>query len=178
MVPKWGNLVNREATLELVRGLIDLEVISLAIKGHPRPEDGSPDPLRTDPSINWGRVHDLTAVDSVAAIAAADVVIDVGSSIGLEAVMQGKVLINPSYIHDFKTLFDEVTGSCVVPRDVDEVTGYLRAHVAGSPHGVGEGAYRELLRHGVYGSREEPFDVIGTYAERLRELAGAGSRQA
>ena len=175
MVPKWARHVDKRATLDLVRRLQELDGISLAIKGHPRPEDGSADPLRDDPQVDWRRIHDVAAVDSVSLIAAADVVIDVGSSIGIEVVMQGKVLVNPGYIHDFWTLFDEVPDSCVVARSAGEVVAYLRAHQAGNPHHVSEAAYRELLRRGVYGSRPEPFDVLGAYSRRVRALAGAPS---
>ncbi|HTX47075.1 MAG TPA: hypothetical protein VMD48_12370 [Solirubrobacteraceae bacterium] len=177
MVPKWANFVDRDATRALVRRLSSLDWISFAIKGHPRPEDGSTDPLHEDPEIDWSRITDVTAVDSVSVIAAADVVVDVGSSIGIEAVMQGKVLINPSYIHDFWTFFDEVRDSCVIAGSADEVVAYLRRHAAGVPHQVTDEAYRELLRRGVYGSQPEPFDVIGTYCERVKTLAHPTNRR-
>jgi hypothetical protein len=171
MVPKWANHVDREATLELVKRLQAVDEISLSIKGHPRREDGSADPLRDDSDIDWTRIHDVTNADSVSVIAAADVVVDVGSSIGIEVVMQRKVLVNPSYIHDFWTFFDEVADSCVVAGSADDVVRYLLAHVSGSPHEVSASAYAELLRRGVYGSRNEPYDVIGAYCERVRALA-------
>jgi hypothetical protein len=177
MVPKWGNRVDREATLGLVRRLSRQRGISLAIKGHPRPEDGSADPLRDDSEIVWTRVHDITEVDSVSAIAASDVVVDAGSSIGIEVVMQGKVLINPRFLHDFWTLFDDVAGSCVVANGADDVIAYLLAHAAGNRHVVTEPAYRELLRRGVYGSRTEPFDVLDAYCHRVRELAGQSNHK-
>jgi hypothetical protein len=70
--------------------------VSLALKAHPRPAAGGADLLRADPEIDWDAIHDVTPVDSVSLIRAADVVIDVGSSIGIETVMQGKVLVNPT----------------------------------------------------------------------------------
>jgi hypothetical protein len=107
----------------------------------------------------------------VSVIAAADVVIDVGSSIGIETVMQQKTLVNPSYLHRLSTLFDEVPDSCVVAPSADDVVAYLAAHAGGSPHRAGEAAYAELMRRAVYGSRPEPFDVIDTYYQRVRDLA-------
>jgi hypothetical protein len=118
-------------------------------------------------------VHDISSVDSVSAIAAADVVIDVGSSIGLEVVMQGKVLINPCYLHNFWTFFDDIDGSCVRAHSAEEVVAYLRHHAQGHRQPITESAYRELLRRGVYASRDEPFDVLGAYSRHVRELAGA-----
>jgi hypothetical protein len=173
MVPKWGNRVDADAVIALVKRLQELALVSLAVKGHPRPKDGSADPLRSHPELDWELIRDATDADSVSVIAAADVVIDVGSSIGIEAVMQHKTLVNPSYLHRLTTLFDEVPGSCVVAPSADQVVAYLEVHAAGSPHDAGEAAYAELMRRAVYGSRREPFDVIDTYYQRVRDLAVA-----
>ncbi|MGI8874025.1 MAG: hypothetical protein ACR2KP_06810, partial [Egibacteraceae bacterium] len=109
--------------------------------------------------------------NSVSIIREADVVIDVGSSIGIEVVMQDKVLVNPAYLHEIQTLFDTVPGSCVVAAGPDEVLDYLRAHARGERHRTSDVAREELLRHAVYGSQEKPYDVVGLYAQRVRALA-------
>ena len=171
MVPKWRNRVDAPATIELVGRLHALDAISLAVVGHPRKGQGADSPLRAAEGIDWSRVHDLSGRNSVSIIREADVVIDVGSSIGIEVVMQGKVLVNPTYLHEIETLFDTVDGCCVVARDGEEVVAYLRAHAAGRPHFTAPAARAELLRHAVYGSRAEPFDVAGLYADRVRALA-------
>ena len=172
MVPKWRNRASPEAACELLRRMQELDFVSLAVKSHPRKE-GAADPLHADPGIDWERIHDVSAVDSVPLIAASDVVIDVGSSIGIECVMQGKVLVNPSHLHGMRTLFDSIEGSCVQADTADEVVDYLRAHAAGDSHEVPEEAHAELLRRAVYGDRDEPFDVIALYAGRIRALARA-----
>lgn len=171
MVPKWGNNVDGEAVIELVRRLQELPEISLVVKGHPRPEDGSADPLRDDPAIDWSVVHDGTAADSVALIDAGDVVIDVGSSIGIEALTQGRLLVNPSYLHGITTLFDDVAGSCAVARGPEEVVAILRRCAAGHGPRITDEARDELLRRAVYASRPEPFDVLGAYVTNVRRLA-------
>jgi hypothetical protein len=174
MVPKWQNRVHPEAVVSLVKRLQSLPSVSLALKGHPRPADGGADRLRDDPEIDWSRIHDVTSVDSVSLIAASDVVIDIGSSIGIEVLMQGKVLVNPCYLHELTTLFDAIDGSCVVARDERDVVAYLERHAFGARHAVPGTAYDELLRRAVYGSRDEPFDVVRLYTDRIRELAAAG----
>src|SRR5439155_11097484 len=113
------------------------------------------------------------AIDSVPLIAASDVVIDVGSSIGIEVVMQGKALLNPSYLHGLRTLFDSIEGSCVRAGSPDEVVSYLHAHATGAAHRVPGEAYAELLRRAVYADRDQPFDVLGLYTTRVRALAHA-----
>jgi hypothetical protein len=171
MVPKWRNRVAGQVVIELLRELQDCDVASVVVKGHARPEDGSASPLHEDPTLDWTRLHDASGIDSVSLIAAADVVIDVGSSIGLEVVMQDKVLVNPSYLHELQTLFDVIPGSCVEAADASEVVAYLRAHAAGERHVVPAQAREELLRRAVYGSAPAPFDVVAGYSRRLRGLA-------
>ena len=174
MVPKWHNRVDAPAVIDLVARLQDLPYVSLAIKGHPRPEAGQPEPLRDDPRIRWDDLHHVGAVDSVALIDAADVILDVGSSIGIEVVMQGNVLINPTYLHGIRTLFDDIPGSCVVARDAGEVIAALESAAAGSAPVAAPAAVQELLRRAVYADRPEPFEVLGYYADRFRQLAASG----
>ncbi|MFL5883553.1 MAG: hypothetical protein ACJ77M_00645 [Thermoleophilaceae bacterium] len=172
MVPKWRNRVNKEEAVALVKRLQALDFVSLALKHHPRPQ--ATDPLREDPDVDWKRIHDVTKVDSVSLIDASDVVIDVGSSIGVEVLMQGKVLLNPHYCHQLTTIFDEVPGSCVVAESEEAVVSYLESHAAGNPHVVPPDAHAEILRRTVFASSDEPFDVLGLYSERVRALATAG----
>ena len=170
MTPKWVNRVHNDEAVSMVRRLQSLDFVSLAVKDHPRVEARVGNPLRVDPEIDWDRIHDVTYEDSVSIIRAADVIIDVGSSIGIETVMQGKTLLNPAYVHEITTLFDTIPGICVVADDDDAVERHLRDHAAGRPHEVPREAYDELLRRAVYGTRE-PFDVLDHYYRRVRGLA-------
>ena len=63
--------------------------------------------------------------------------------------MQGKVLVNPAFIHDVETLFDTIEGTAVVAQSTEEVLDYLRAHAAGAPHRMPEGALEQLMRERV-----------------------------
>jgi hypothetical protein len=170
MAPKWRKRASPEAARELLRGIQELDFVSLAVKGHPR-KTGSLDPLKSGDEIDWSRIQDVSPVDSVPLIAAADVVIDVGSSIGIEVVRQGKVLLNAAFLHELTTVFDVIEGSCVRAESSDEAIAYLRAHAAGSEHRVGEEAMGELMRRCVYAGRPQPFDVGSYYADRVRALA-------
>ena len=176
MVPKWRNRVHAEEAVDLLRRLQELDFVSLAVMGHPRRKDSSSDPLRCGSDIDWERIHDVTGVNSVSVIGACDVVIDVGSSIGIEVVMQGKVLVNPTYVHELETLFDTIEGTSVVAHSADEVLDYLRAHAAGAPHRVPEASLEELMRQTVYGSRAAPFDVLEEYGSNVRTLTTRGGR--
>ena len=172
MVPKWMNRVHADEAIELVRRVQHVDGISLAIMGHPRKREGGVDPLYADPTIDWASIHDVSGASSVSVIRACDAVIDVGSSIGIEVLMQGKVLVNPTYVHDLDTVFDTIPGASVVAHDADAVVAYLEAHVAGRPHITPEEARGRLLREAVFASRSEPFDVLDAHYRRLRELVG------
>lgn len=176
MVPKWANRVHADAAIDLVRRLQEVEGISLAVMGHPRKKEGNADPLRAAPGVDWNRIQDFSGASSVAVIDACDVVIDVGSSIGIEVLMQGKVLINPTYVHDLETIFDTIEDLAVVAHDADTVTAYLRDHVSGHPHRAPGEAMERLMREAVYGSRPAPFDVLEEYGSRVRELTTQGGR--
>jgi len=174
MVPKWANRVRAEETLELVRRLQEQDEVSLAVMGHPRKSEGGTDPLRADPRIDWSRIHDVSGVNSVSAIGACDVVVDVGSSIGIEVVMQGKVLVNPTYLHEMSTFFDTIEGAAVVARGPDGVVAYLEGHARGSRHETEASSYDALMRQAVYANRPEPFDVLEAHRRRLTDLATDG----
>jgi hypothetical protein len=170
MVPKWKNRVDAPAAIELVRRIQALDGVSLAVMGHPRSHGEDGDPLRADSGVDWTRIHDISGANSVSVIREADVVVDVGSSIGMEVVLQGKVLVNPAYVHEIETLFDSLPGAAVTASSADEVVDYLRAHAAGQRHEMDPATRDELLREAVYGSRD-PFDVPALYYERVSELA-------
>jgi hypothetical protein len=173
MLPKWHNRVYRERVVGLVKRLQALDFVSLALKSHPRPAEGSADPLRADPEVDFGRILDFSTKDSVGLIRAADAVIDVGSSIGIETVMQHRALINPTYVHELTTLFDDIPGSAVVANDADKVIDSLRACAAGDPPLATPEAYDELMRRAVFGSRDAPYDVMDHYYRQVRALTGA-----
>lgn len=182
---RWASGVDGQRVVELVRRLYELPEISLAVAAHPR-ADRAADPWQDDPTVNAERLQDVSGVDSVALIEASDAVIEVGSSIGLEVIMQGKVLINPGYIYGPQTLFDAIPDSCVVAHDAEAVASYLRRHAQGSPHRPSPDAIAEVTRRAVYAGRAAPFDILDEYARRARELAcserepvsAAGSREA
>jgi len=85
--------------------------------------------------------------------------------------MQGKVLVYPGYASELTSLFDEVD-ACVHARDADDVTSYLRAHAAGSPFTVVADRLRRAPTLGRSTPRApEPYDVIGYYRDRVRQIA-------
>lgn len=171
---EWGGDgapdVAGDHVIELVRRLHTLPDVSLAVAAHPRSTTEA-DPIHNDASIDAARIHDVTGTNSVSLIAAADVVIDAGSSIGLEVVLQKKVLVVASFLYAQKTLFDAIPGACVLAEDVEQAVTYVRAHASGSPQRPRPEALEELMRRAIYGDRSAPFDVLDEYVRRMRELS-------
>jgi hypothetical protein len=113
-IPKWHNLVDRNATISLLFALADLSSIQLVVRGHVRGRDTQ---LTTSElSILESSESVFVANDetpSTSLISASDVLLDVDSSIAFDAITLGKLYIRPRYLqHDsVRTVFDEYGGA-------------------------------------------------------------------
>ncbi len=113
-IPKWHNLVDRKATIELLIALAAIPSIQLVVRGHVRGRDTQ---------LTTSELSSLKSSDSVfianedtpstSLISASDVLIDVDSSIAFDAIALGKLYIRPRYLQheSIKTVFDEYGGA-------------------------------------------------------------------
>jgi hypothetical protein len=113
-LPKWHNLVNKAATLSLLRALGKLENIQLVIAGHVR---------GADTQLTASETADLAALPSVvfapqgsasvSLIKTSDALIDVDASIALDAIQLGKLYVRPKYLQDasVQTIYDTLGGA-------------------------------------------------------------------
>ena len=113
-LPKWHNLVNKAATLSLLRALGKLENIQLVIAGHVRGADtqltaSETAELAALPSV----VFAPKGSASVSLIKTSDVLIDVDASIALDAIQLGKLYVRPKYLQDasVQTIYDTLGGA-------------------------------------------------------------------
>ena len=102
---------------------------------------------------------------SPALVAWADCVVNFGSSIGMEALLQNKPLIAPGYLHRNRTLF-EVLGAALLAEDDDQVLEHLRCLQADASYNVPKKGVDAIFREIVYGGRE-PHDVLKAYYDRI-----------
>jgi len=112
-VPKWQNLVDRAATMQLIAGLGADNRLQLVVRGHLRAEAAAlaPDERAV---LERGNVVLITDdVSSASLIKACDVVVDIDSSIAFDAVLLGKPYVRPRYLQDssVKTIWDELGGA-------------------------------------------------------------------
>lgn len=164
MLPHWTYNVDQDATLALIDTLARDSDVHLVVKDHTRGTGGLPDEMRASFKNLMGAE---TAADapSVALIAWSDVVVCFGSSIALEAHLQGKVLINPVYLHSNKTIFEE-TASSIETKSLDETTSVLRRLNDSDGPQVDSTAIDQLYKTMIYGG-QEPFNVLDGYCDLI-----------
>jgi hypothetical protein len=104
-------------------------------------------------------------VHSPSLISWSDCVIVFGSSIGVEVLLQDKILINPLYLHTNKTLYEYYSASHDVNSDGELIAlmgKILKNNVPDKKEGT-----TELLREVVYAGREQ-YDVPNLYFKKIR----------
>ena len=113
-VPKWNNLVNRQATLELMASIARSAVLHLVIRGHARESDSG---LSSDECRSLQATGNATivsgAMSSASLISGCDVLVDIDSSIAFDAVILEKPYVRPRYLQDASvtTIWDDLGGA-------------------------------------------------------------------
>lgn len=113
-LPKWNNSINRQETMTLLYELASIPGLELWIREHPRQSSSSlEDDERSRLATRSSVVFFSRDVDSIRLIAQCDVLIEIESSIAIDAVFLGKRLIMPRYLQapDVQSRFD--SSKCV-----------------------------------------------------------------
>ena len=113
-IPKWFNLINKEATLKLLIALASDTTIRLVVRSHARSQDAG---LTMEDKSLVKRLGSVTFVpdntSSPSLIKACDVLVDVDSSIAFDAVLLNKPYVRPRYLQDasVRTIWDTLGGA-------------------------------------------------------------------
>lgn len=112
-IPKWNNLVDRPATIDLICALGQMSSIQLVLRGHLRADDAALNIVEHTRIRNTKTVMVGENVSSASLIQACDVVVDVDSSIAFDAILLGKPYVRPRYLQDatVQTVWDELGGA-------------------------------------------------------------------
>ena len=165
MLPHWNYNVQKQKTLKLLDEISLKDWVQLVIKDHTR---GSAGLLPLDYQEKYN-AKDNVEVDvgahSPALIRWADVVINFGSSIGIEALLQEKTLIHPGYLHSNWTIFDE-TGAALLANDSNDVIEYLNKLHEGVTLKIPATRIAAIFKSIVYGGNE-PYDVLSYYYDQI-----------
>ena len=79
----------------------------------------------------------------------ADCVINFGSSIGMEVLLQNKPLINPYYLHSNETIFEKFNAALNAANE-DEVINYLKQIATGFPEEISEDCKNNIYKEIIY----------------------------
>ena len=131
-LPKWNAWINREAVISLLLSLASLKEIELVVAEHPRRgaselTHGERQLIQSAGTVNFSS----PGTDSIALIKACDCLIDISSSIVLDAVVLGKRLVMPRYLQSAvaETRLDESS----LPVRTYDVESTIRAICSGNP---------------------------------------------
>ena len=166
-VPKWRNRVDKEQTTALIKSIAERRDVQLILKTHPRKGEAELEEALLRELLEHSNVYLAGDAHSPALIRDSDIVVDIGSSIAIDAVVRGKHLIYPEYLLENRLAFDE-WGGCLICHNQSDVHGYLDRIVQGAQPQLPETEIEPLLRQVVYGGGD-PFDVPEYYYARVKE---------
>jgi hypothetical protein len=170
-LPKWGNLVDKQQTIALLKTIAEHQAIQLILKTHPRKGTSELEEEFLTDLLNHPNVSLAGDAHSSALIQDSDIVVDIGSSMAIEALLEAKYLIYPAYLHKNRLVFDAY-GGCLIAHSQSDVHLFLDSIVLGVQPRLAETEIEHVLREVVYGGRE-PFDVPEDYYRRVQSyLAG------
>ena len=160
-LPHWRYNVDSGAVLQLLTFLLDqLEDSFVIIKGHTRGDCISDEDIKTL-SMN-GNVAINSPVESTPLIEWANVVINFGSSIALEAIVKQKTVIFPYYLHSNQTIFDNCTAVMACESDEAVLNAINQPR---SPHEDIES--RVIVENEVFNNDQTHPNIAHHYADHL-----------
>ena len=105
-LPHWSYNVNYTLTINCIKKIILDKSLLVIIKNHSRGTGSIGSKDLKDISMSENVILNSNE-HSASLIYASDIVINFGSSIGIEGILQNKVILNPIFLHKNKTIFDK-----------------------------------------------------------------------
>lgn len=156
--------IEQDLITELLIDIVNIENVFLVYKGSTREGRGTSFLKYVQDKSLESRVYLADSTDnSVAIIEWSDCVINYGSSIGIEALLQDKPLIVPNYLHHNETLYDLLEAGliCTSSSEVVNKIELLKRNRGDIVLKYAKGK-NDLLKDVVYGG-SEAFDVLELY---------------
>ncbi len=164
-VPDWTYNINRQACMILIRKIAELKTISLLIKANTR-GTGS---FNEEELNEFGRYPNVRFPDigqhSPALIKSADIVVNFASSIGIEAILQGKPVCNPIYLNRNTTIFDK-SGVVFDAIDDNQVFQFFDTVKEGNYASAQDEVLARFMEKYVLGG-EQNGDILQNYEDLL-----------
>ena len=167
-LPHWRYNVDEDSCIELIQRIMDLRHIALQVKGHTRGDRLSPQTIKQLEQHSNCNLD--SQFESTPLIDWADVVINFGSSIALEAVVKHLPVIYPSFLHDNVTIFDNCNYvfDC---RNYEDVILLLREpHRLTVPSNTGDNSRRSLIGSDVFNQNDNSNGVPDVYSQHILKM--------
>jgi hypothetical protein len=162
MLQAWSYNLDKEATLAGIRAIAEQDWIFLIVKDRPQKELAAlPIDLKEELEILPNVEVIGAGASSTSIMRWSDTVINYASGVVLEAIADGKPIINPRYMHNNYTIID-VTGASIEVNDLAQLLATLKALQDDDLPISLDAAHKTLMGEAVYGGRE-PFDVLEAY---------------
>jgi hypothetical protein len=161
MVPKWNLNVDSGAVMRTLWRLAAESWLHLVLKPHTRENTNRPSFLRELEKLP--NVELAGQYSSVALIEGTEATISLQSDIAIEALLQGKHHLDPTYLYENTTLFQELGTEWRV-NDDDELVDALRRLSRGDPPPYGEEEVSKAIERLVVESSTET-GVLDRYVD-------------
>ena len=164
-VPDWTYNVDRQACVSLLEQLACLEKVSLVVKTNTRGTGSLTREEKSRISNKKNVKFSGHAKHSSCLIRQADAIINFASSIGLEALLQGKPVCSPTYLNSNGTIFDD-SGVVLDANDVSEVLNFIESVKNGQYKLIPSEVWSAFRRQYILGGSENE-DVLSDYLHLL-----------
>jgi len=167
-VPHWHYNVDIKKTVGLIQEIGNEEGTLLAVKAHTRGDGLSREVID---SLSTNSKIDLDAqAPSSSLIDWSDIVINFGSSIGLEAIVRKKIVINPLFLHTNKTVYDQSGVVYDAPTSM-QVLSVIKDVKNGTLVSLGSNAFEPFMLSEIFAGEKSGEPVL-RYKYLLNSLVG------
>ena len=166
MLTQWNINVHRRETLATIKRIGEMRSLYLVVKPHPR--QGIHDLAELLAAGLPPNVEIAWDTPSPALTEWCDVLLNIGSSIALEALLQKKPLLQLNYLHSNRTVFQD-EGACWNLGSDEELVKALEHMAGGGALPYGDAEVGRVMRQLVQGGSDDR-DVLGRYVDFI--LAG------
>ena len=169
MMPHWNYNINKIKTIDLVKKIIGLKDIYLVVKDHTRGSTGAFPKNEKISLIKKNNVEFDICTSSTSLINWSDIVINFGSSIGIEAIDKNKPTIYPKYLHSNKSIHDEINVTHNASKE-EEVIQTISDFKSNKLNLLPKNNKSIFLSTVVYGGKE-PYNVIDFYYSQILKIS-------
>lgn len=144
-----------------------IENIFIVVKGHSRGSSS----INNNESENFkkNKVILNSEAHSSSIIKWSDLVINFGSSIGIEAFLQKKIMINPTYLHTNQTIFDD-NKLTYVSKSIDETVELIQKAKKNKLKLPNKSDLEVFFKKEIYGDNDA-YNVPLSYFKKIKKIS-------